>query len=236
MEIVYWSDYACPYCYIGETHMKQAIRKLGLEGQVSPVMKAFELDPDASKAYVGPTVDRFARKYGLSRNAAEARIEGISQMGQAAGLDFHYAQTRYTNTLDAHRLTKLAQLSPDKSLPDRLSERLYHAYFAESLELSDHDVLLRIATEEGMDAEEVKALLSGDNFTVEVRLDEREAYRYGVHAVPYFLVNHRLAIPGALSAEQMEQVLRSAMAEEEATSDSGMMCGPEGCRIGDHLS
>lgn len=28
MEIFYWSDYACPYCYIGETNLKAALREL----------------------------------------------------------------------------------------------------------------------------------------------------------------------------------------------------------------
>lgn len=27
MKIVYWSDYACPYCYIGETRLKKAIKE-----------------------------------------------------------------------------------------------------------------------------------------------------------------------------------------------------------------
>ena len=30
MKVMYWSDYACPYCYIGETHLKKAIENLNL--------------------------------------------------------------------------------------------------------------------------------------------------------------------------------------------------------------
>ena len=106
MNIVYWSDYACPFCYIGETHMKQALKNLRMD--VDMEMKAFELDPSAGKQVAEPTVERFARKYGLSKEAAQARIDGISQMGRECGLDFRYAETRYTNTFDVHRLTKLA--------------------------------------------------------------------------------------------------------------------------------
>ena len=56
MKITYWSDYACPYCYIGETYLKQAIADLGIGYQVEVEMKAFELDPGASKEYTGATV------------------------------------------------------------------------------------------------------------------------------------------------------------------------------------
>ena len=233
MKITYWSDYACPYCYIGETYLKQAIAELGIGDQVEVEMKAFELDPDASKEYTGATVERFAKKYGLPIQGAQARIDAISQMGRDAGLDFRYAETRYTNTFDAHRLTKLAQ-KKDQALADRLSERLYKAYFSEGLELADQDVLLRIAREEGMDENEVRSLLATDEFAMDVRLDEREAARYNVHGVPYFLLDGQLAIPGALPVDSMKQALRQVMDAQKADEPQGMTCGPDGCRIADH--
>lgn len=232
MKIMYWSDYACPYCYIGETHLKNAIENLGLGDQVEIEMLAFELDPDAGRIYTGATVDRFAKKYGLSLAGAQARIDGISRMGREAGLDFRYAETRYTNTFDAHRLTKLAQRKSSE-LADRLEERLYHAYFTEGLELADHAVLKRIAMGEGMDEKEVDEVLNSDKFADDVRLDEREAQRYGVHAVPYFVVGNKYAIPGAMPVEAMERVLKNVMDEEAKAQNvvQGMSCGPDGCHF-----
>ena len=40
MKITYWSDYACPYCYIGETYLKQAIAEREIGNQVEVKMKA----------------------------------------------------------------------------------------------------------------------------------------------------------------------------------------------------
>lgn len=233
MKITYWSDYACPYCYIGETYLKQAIEHMGIGEQVEVEMKAFELDPDSSKAYTGTTVDRFAKKYCLSIQGAQAKIDSISKMGKYAGLDFHYAETRYTNTFDAHRLTKLAQKT-DKALADRLSERLYKAYFSEGLELADHFVLLRIARYEGLDENEVRSLLATDEFAMDVRLDEQEADRYNIHGVPYFLLDGQLTIPGALPVESMEAALRQVMDAQKGADTQGMTCVPDGCRITDY--
>lgn len=233
MKIMYWSDYACPYCYIGEAHLKKAIENLNLTDQVEIEMLAFELDPGASKTYTGATVDRFAKKYGLSLAGAQERIDSISQMGRDAGLDFRYAETRYTNTFDAHRLTKLAQ-QKDAALADRLEESFYRAYFTESLELADHSVLRRIALEEGMDEKDVDDVLNTDKYADDVRLDEREAQRYGVHAVPYFVIGNKYAIPGAMPVEAMERVLKNAMDEEARVAQDSMMgmsCGPDGCHF-----
>ena len=30
LNITYWSDYACPFCYIGEERLKKALEELGL--------------------------------------------------------------------------------------------------------------------------------------------------------------------------------------------------------------
>ena len=39
MKIMYWSDYACPYCYIGVTNLKNAMAELGIDTEVK--MMAF---------------------------------------------------------------------------------------------------------------------------------------------------------------------------------------------------
>ena len=107
MEIFYWSDYACPYCYIGETTLKAALRELGVD--CTPEMRAFELSPDAPRSCPGPTSDLVAKKYGLSPEQAEASMQRVNEMAADAGLYFDFGKTRFTGTFDAHRLTKLAR-------------------------------------------------------------------------------------------------------------------------------
>ena len=44
MKITYWSDYACPYCYIGEARLKKALESIPEMKNVQLEMKAFQLD------------------------------------------------------------------------------------------------------------------------------------------------------------------------------------------------
>jgi len=207
MKIMYWSDYACPYCYIGETHLKKAIENLNLGDQMDIEMLAFELDPSASKTYIGATVDRFAKKYGLSFAGAQERIDGISQMGREAGLDFRYAETRYTSTFDAHRLTKLAgEEGPETA--DALAEELFRAGFCRGEELADNEVLLRCTRAAGLDEDRVHQVLASDEYAEAVRADERAAHSAGVSGVPFFVFNGQYAIPGALGKTEMMRVLQ----------------------------
>lgn len=231
MKITYWSDYACPYCYIGEARMKKAAAGVPEAGNVELEMKAFQLDPSAGLHAESDTQTRFAGKYGLSLKEAGERIEAISRMGIEEGLDFKYATTLFTNTMDAHRLTKLAA-GKNPAIADKVIEMLFQAYFSDNKELADKSLLQEIGEQCGLDAGEVCDVLGSDKYRDEVLLDEREAARYGIHAVPFFVVG-QYGISGAQSVEGMKAAIRKALEESGgAEAGQGMSCGPEGCGIG----
>ena len=228
MNITYWSDYACPYCYIGEARLKKAIQELGREDDVRLTMKAFQLDPGAPEKSNGTTLDRFARKYGLSKDQAADQIENISKMGREEGLEFNYAKTLFTNTMDAHRLTKYAY-TKSLATADRLIEELFQAYFSDNLELADREVLVGAALKAGLSREETEELLDSDRFLEEVRQDESDAARNGIHAVPFFVIG-KYGVPGALPTDQLKAVIEETLKEEESRQIlPGMTCGPDGC-------
>ncbi len=235
MTLTIWSDFACPYCYIGETRLDRAIEELGLKNEVTINYKAFELDPNAPKEVVSTTPERFAMKYRLSLKEAEEQIQHISDLGKELGIDFRYATTRYTNTRDAHRLMKLAEAKYDRQTVERLNQALFKAYFVENLELSDHNVLTDKAREAGLDEKEVRDVLSIDKYDDEVRLDEREAAMRGVHGVPYIMFGSAFAVPGAMSVDGFKDALNRLIKREKEeklkTTERPHACGPDGCKI-----
>lgn len=240
INITVWSDFACPYCYIGETRLNNAIKELGMQDKVEINYRAFELDPTASKEVTSTTPVRFAMKYRLSVPDAEKQIEQISQLGREVGLDFRYATTLYSNTRDAHRLMKLAEAKYDHKTVEQLNEALFADYFTKNLVLADQKVLLDTAVAVGMDADEVKRVLDSNEYDDEVRFDEREAAMRGVHGVPYMLFNGSFAVPGALSTDALKSVLKRELAKEvssvtDDTSDKPTerphICDKDGCRL-----
>lgn len=233
MTLTVWSDFACPYCYIGETRLEEAIKELGLTDDVTIDYKAFELDPTASKEVVSGTPERFAAKYRLSLDDAKAQIEQISALGRELGIDFKYATTLYSNTRDAHRLMKLAEAKYDREIVSKLNEALFKAYFVENLVLADHKVLLDKAISVGMKEEDVKEVLDSDKYDDEVRFDEREAAMRGVRGVPYIVFNGEFAVPGAMSVEGFKDSLQRTLRRqaEQQPTEKAHTCGPDGCQL-----
>lgn len=225
MKIELWSDYACPFCYIGERRLAKALAEIDGGEKVKVEFKSFELDPAASYEVVSSTLDRFAVKYGLSKDEAAERIDAISAMGRSEGIDFRYSSTRYTNTFDALRLTKYAQ----KHGKDEIVVKLFDAYFTQNLELSDHEVLKKIAVECGLDENETADVLTKGRYAEEVRADESEAMERGIHGVPYFLINGKYTASGAQPTETLKEAIEKILAEEKINSLNGMVCGADGC-------
>ena len=226
MTIEIWSDYACPFCYIGEKRLAKALAEVG-DKNIALEFKSFELDPYADKEVTTTTPERFATKYGLSLEAAQERIEQISLMGRREGIDFRYATTRYANTFDALRLTKFAQ----EKGHDEIITKLFDAYFTKNLVLSDFAVLKKIAVECGLDGKEVDEVLNSERYAEDVRADEIQAAQLGIHGVPYFVVGGKYGLSGAQPVEILKQAITEALTDEAEEKLNGMTCGVDGCRF-----
>ena len=238
-----WSDIACPWCWVGKRNLERAVQDLSDDDfghEVEVVWHAFELDPVAPRALPGDVdlVQRLADKYGTSRDGAQEMIDRMTRVGEGAGIEFRFDRVRPTNTFDAHRLLEHAA---SRGKQDALAERLFVAYMHEGRDVADHETLVTLAEEVGLDPDGVQAVLSSDDFTREVRRDEGMAAQLGVSGVPFFAVDGRFAVPGAQPPDVLQQVLRKAAAGLDTELDEGEAhstetsdqdaCGPDGCAV-----
>lgn len=90
MEIKYWSDIACPFCYIGSTRMKKAMKEVGIYDDTKLELKSFQLNPmEAKTAKSGDYINHFTGgKKELEADAKQKKAY-ISQMAAGEGLEFH---------------------------------------------------------------------------------------------------------------------------------------------------
>jgi len=208
LRIDLWSDVACPWCWVGKRRFERALADFEERGRVQVRWHAFELDPAAPRELPGEIsyVERLARKYRTSHERAEEMIRTMTDAGAGEGLALRFDRMRPGNTFDAHRVLHLAA---EAGLADAAHERLFRAYLGEGEAIGRHDVLERLALEIGLDAADVRAVLASERFSAEVRADEQEAARRGIHGVPCFVLDGRRALSGAQPPEVLLQALRT---------------------------
>jgi predicted DsbA family dithiol-disulfide isomerase len=210
MKVEIWSDVVCPWCYIGKRRFEDALARFDHRGDVEVVWRSFELDPQAPVRRVGDTADRLAGKYGMTREKALAAQAHMTEVAAEEGLDFRFDLSKSGNTFDAHRLLHLAG---DRGVQDAAKERLLKAYFTDGEPIGEPETLARLATEAGLDPDEVQEVLAGDRYATEVRSDERDAAGIGISGVPFFVVDRTYAVSGAQPADVLLKVLERSWSE-----------------------
>jgi predicted DsbA family dithiol-disulfide isomerase len=147
----------------------------------------------------------------MSIEQAKSNTQNMVEMARAEGLDYQMDTLNLTNTFDAHRLTMFAK---SKGLMHEMTNRILHAYYTESKHIGDHETLIELAVEVGLNPEEVAALLAGDEMSTEVRADEENAGRYGIRSIPTFIINEKYALTGAQGADVFAQALQQVLDQD----------------------
>lgn len=211
LRIDFVADVVCPWCAIGIASLSQALARL--EGVVQAEMhyQPFELNPQ-----LGPEgqdiFEHLQQKYGMSRAQFAESQEAIRQRGAALGFTFDMdARSRIYNTFDAHRLLRWAETAGHQA---ELEHALFRAYFSEGKNISDHDVLVRVAESVGLPGEGARAILASDEYAAAVREAERFWTGNGIQGVPAVIIDNKHLISGGQPVEVFEQALRQIAAEK----------------------
>ncbi len=219
MKITIWSDYVCPFCYIGKRHLDIALNELQIQADIE--FKSFELDPDFEPVPGIPTKELLARKRGFTVEEARAHHQQLKAIASHVGLDYDYDRTQYSNTLKVHRLTQYAKSVQKDAAFAALA---LDAYFAQGVSLIDDETLITLAKKAGLDEQAARSVITSNAYENKVRQDEDEAQAQGISGVPYFLING-IPVSGAQSVDVFKQVLQTAVQPEKpSASCQGSQC------------
>lgn len=207
LKIDFVSDVSCPWCAVGLGSLEAALKRVAPEVTAELHFQPFELNPQMPPEGQD-TFEHLNQKYGSSREQQAQAREAIRQRGAAVGFEFSAGgRPRVYNTFNAHRLLHWAELE-DPAKQVALKKLLLKAYFTDSQNPSDIEVLVRAATEAGLDAARAREILAGDEFATETRERERLYTDAGIHSVPAIIINDQHLISGGQPVEVFERVLR----------------------------
>ena len=211
LKIDFVSDVSCPWCAVGLGALEQAMARVGADVQVDLHFQPFELNPHMTAG--GQDInEHLTEKYGSTPEQMERNREAIRQRGAEVGFIFGVGKrSRVYNTFDAHRLLHWAELQGGGA-QEALKKALFKAYFTDGENPAAHDVLLRLATEVGLDATRAQEILAGDEFAADVREREQFYLQRGIHSVPAVIINDTHLISGGQPVEVFEQALRQLAA------------------------
>ena len=232
MNIEVWSDFACPFCYIGKKRFENALEKFPHKDQVTVSYKAYQLNPGAPKIMKDSAAKSFAKGHRMDVETAKQRFAMFTENAKTVGLEYNYDIIQMTNTFDAHRIAKWARKYHQE---EAITARFMKAYFTDGLNLADHGTLLNLVKELELDQTEAKKVLESNDFEKEVRAEINEGREIGVRGVPFFVLNRKYGVSGAQQEEYFLEALNTLWKEENPLQpigeSNGPTCNDETCEL-----
>jgi len=148
----------------------------------------FDLHPEYPPE--GIPLAELHRRYGIGVGEHDPLRDRFGE----AGLEYNRPEV-VPNTRLALRLSELAR---ERGLHEAFHDRLMSAYWSEARDIGDPDELRPLASEVGLDAEDVARVIADPAAYLDlVEGSTRQAQSIGINAIPAFLLDRRLIVLGA---------------------------------------
>jgi predicted DsbA family dithiol-disulfide isomerase len=201
-----WSDYLCPWCWNASRRLRSLADEF--DGQIEIVWKSYLLRPVSRGAR---DIDRFRRyAQGWQVPGADTDAGPFSAWPSDA--------TPPTYSVPAHRVAKAAAcLGPEAF--GVIHEGLMRAYFAESRDISDFDVLRELWMRAGLPASAFE-VARADWVGQAIARDHEEARTLGATGVPAIRrIDNDVVIVGAHPAELYRRWVERSLERGEGLVD-----------------
>ena len=197
LKIVMFSDYICPFCYVGF----ETMRRLKPEFDFDLEWRGFQIHPEWPAE--GIPIDK-----ALETVAPTSRValwKRISAMAEAVG----FSMKPPTVLTNSRANSVAASAARESGRDEALEERIYRAYFNEGVNIGDAETVARLAAEAGLDSGEVADAIKSPKYEMRLKNNSLAAHQRGVSGVPTFFFGE-FPLVGAQSPNAVRTILKRA--------------------------
>lgn len=205
------SDVMCPWCIIGYRQLEQALITTTTNAMIR--WHPFELNP-AMPPEGQNIVEHITQKYGSTPEQSAQNRAQMKDLGESLGFAFNFTDdSRMANTFAAHQLLDWAL---EHDVQHALKMVMFDAHFTDGLDVSQVDVLVKLAASVGLDPMAAAEVLSSGSHAEQTRSRQKFWTDRGISGVPSMVFDGRYLLTGAQGAETYAQMLRKVVAEKAA--------------------
>lgn len=195
LDILFITDYVCPYCLIEKVALEQALEETGKKAKITYHPHELTVEPaERVDTYSDPK-----RREGYKVLAEPCKRLGLSNM-------------KIPPKVIPRPYTRLAfegwYFACEKGLGDEYADKMYRSYFIDEKNIGEMDVLVELAVSIGLDEEEYRKVLETGRYSQV----EKEAVQYSKtvlkpKSIPTIYVNGEKVELKEYTKEEMVDIL-----------------------------
>ena len=190
-----FSDFICPFCYIGRATVRKLQPEFGFELEV----RGFQIHPEWPPE--GLALAQHPRM--MDPKARRLIWAHIQELAEAAGVAMKAPEILANSRL----ALQAVEFARENGRGDAFDDLVYRAYFSDGLNIGLRGVLGDLATEVGLDRAELDRALESERYASRLERDTLLAHQRGVSGVPAFFLGE-YSFSGAQSEEMMREIMR----------------------------
>jgi predicted DsbA family dithiol-disulfide isomerase len=196
LKVVAYSDYICPFCYVGYHRIEQLKKEYNLDVQWRP----FEIHPETPKEGALTEDLPFPKGY------LEMAFANVKRLADEDGL-----KLKFSDKLSNSRLALyISEFARKKGKFEEFHKLVLDAYWLEGKDIGDKRLLFNLAESVGLDKKEIEDYLRTAEPSEAVEQSLKEVRKYGINGVPAFIIEDRL-IYGAQPYKVFKQVINEVL-------------------------
>jgi len=204
LKISMFSDFICPFCYIGF----EVLRKLKPEFELEVQWRGFQIHPEWPAEGMAP--ERFYQSMGAERrrlvwNNIQALAEEIELPIKPPAI-----------LVNSRLALEAAEFAAETDLGEVFEERVFRSYFQDDANIGDPGVISALAAEVGLDREAMENALRSGRYNLKLKNTAMAAHNRDVGGVPTFFIGG-LPLVGAQSVDVMRKLIARAIERAAAS-------------------
>ena len=208
VRLLVWSDYVCPFCYLGLPALEQLQEAYG--DRVAIDWRAFELRPDPVPT-LDPDGDYLHQVWGQS----------VYPLAEQRGMTLRLPPVQ-PRSRKAHEAAAYART---QGRFDDMHAAIFRAFFEDGFDIGRDSVLVDLGRSVGLDGRDLAVALREGRYTALVQDDQQQAQEIGLTGVPATVLvpdqklgGHPLLVSGAQPFDVLAGAVEEVLARGTAKS------------------
>lgn len=195
-----WSDYVCPWCYMGGL----ALKRLNETEPVELTWHAFELRPEGSP----PISPEYMQRIEASEPILAARFKN----------DFDIVLNRGPFGINTRNLHILKKFADTQGKGNEFHDAVLEGYWRNAADIGDETVQQELLRRVGVETP-IAEILADAELEREVIADEQFAYQNGISGVPAMVFGEKYLVSGAQPVDVLARVVAQLKQERETEGE-----------------